>query len=193
MKKVFIVFLIILFSLPCFAARNNETIISYINLNNIGFYDIEIMLTKEDKILLPFKQMSEIFEVKVKTNHATKEIDFETSEGKKGRVGLNFIELDNKKISSKKNLYIKSGLMKDIKDEIYCDEKDLSIIFDSEIKTDKNTLLIIATTKRNLEVLKANVEDTKEDKPAIRAYSNVLKPNKERKIHLSPYRSIITQ
>ena len=99
MKKLLVIFIALIICLPCFAAQNNETIISYINLNNTGFYDIEIMLTKEDKILLPFKQMAEIFEVKVKTNHATKEIDFETSDGKKGRIGLHYIKFDGKNIS----------------------------------------------------------------------------------------------
>lgn len=183
MKKLFAILIALIFSLPCFAAQNNETIISYINLNNTGFYDIEIMLTKEDKILLPFKQMSEIFEVKVKTNHATKEIDFETSDGKKGTVGLHFIKLDGKTVSSKKNLYIKNGLMDDIKDEIYCDENDLSIIFESEIQTDKNDLSIIANTTRNLELLKAIVQESAPTLPTIRAYSNVLKPDKEKKFY----------
>lgn len=181
MKKLLVIFIALIICLPCFAAQNNETIISYINLNNTGFYDIEIMLTKEDKILLPFKQMAEIFEVKVKTNHATKEIDFETSDGKKGRIGLHYIKFDGKNISSKKNLYIKSGLMEDIKDEIYCDENDLSLIFESEIQTDKNDLSIIANTTRNLELLKASVQEADCSLPKIRAYSNVLKPDKERK------------
>ncbi len=170
---------------PCFAAKNNETIISYINLNNIGFYDIEIMLTQDDKILLPFKQLSEIFEVKVKTNHAVKEVIFETSDGKKGIIGLHSIEFDGKKISSKNNLYIKDGLMEDIKDEIYCDENDLSIIFDSKIRTDKNDLSIIATTKRNLKLLQTDEEEFSPAETKIKTYSNVLKPDKERKIQLN--------
>lgn len=182
MKKFFMLIFLLIFTLPCFAAQSNETIISFINLNKIGFYDIEIMLTKEEKILLPFKQLSEIFEVKVKTNHATKEVDFETSDGKRGKVGVSFIEFDGKRISTNKNFYLKTGLMEDIKDEIFCDEKDLSIIFDSEIKTDKSDLSIIANTNRKLELLKASVEDVNPELPKIRAYSNVLKPDKERNI-----------
>ena len=110
---------------------------TYINLNDKALYDVEIILTNEDKILLPFKQLSEIFEVKVKTNHSTKEIEFETNDGKVGRVGKDYIVFNNKKISSRNNIYQKQGLMDEIKDEIFCDAKDLSVIFDSEIKSDK--------------------------------------------------------
>ena len=88
---------LIFFIQPVFAARQNENIVTYINLNDKAFYDVEIVLTKDEKILLPFKQLSEIFEVKVKTNHATKEIDFETSDGIKGKVGNSYIIFNNKK------------------------------------------------------------------------------------------------
>lgn len=167
---------------PCFAVEKNETIISYINLNDAAFYDVEILLTKSEKIFLPFKQLSEIFEVKVKTNHSNKEIDFETADGKKGRVGLNYILLDGTKISTHQNIYIKKGMMDDVRDEIYCSEADLSLIFNSQLKTDKNDLSIIATTDRELALLQTEKEDDQKDKPKFRAYTNVLAPEKEKKI-----------
>lgn len=174
---------LILFIQPVFAARQNENIVTYINLNDKVFYDVEIVLTKDEKILLPFKQLSEIFEVKVKTNHSTKEIDFETSDGIKGKVGNNYIILNNKKISSNKNLYQKQGLMEDIKDEIFCDAKDLSIIFNSDIKTDKNDLSIIANTKRDLILLKGiEIENNEDETKKIKAYKNILAPEKNKKI-----------
>ncbi len=171
-------------SIPCFASYNIETIVSYINLNNTGFYDIEILFNKEGKILLPFKQLSEIFEVETKTNHATKEIDFKTQDGKKGLVGLNYIEFDGKKISFEENIYLKTGIMDDIKDEIFCNEKDLSIIFDSLIKTDKNDLSITANTKRNLKLLQSPISNQNNDSTTIKAYTNITKPDKERNIVL---------
>lgn len=173
--------LIFLFQ-PCFAAEKNETVISYINLNDTAYYDVEILLVNGEKILLPFKQLSEIFEVKVKTNHSTKEIDFETSDGKIGRVGKNYIEYDGKKISREKNFYLKNGLMDDIKDEIFCEEKDLSLIFDAKIKTDKNDLSLKADTEKSLAVLRTQIDNTDEELPKLRAYTNVESPEKERKI-----------
>ena len=168
---------------PVFAAQQNQNMITYINLNEKALYDVEIVLTKDEKILLPFKQLSEIFEVKVKTNHATKEIDFETSEGITGKIGKDYIIFDNKKISTNKNLYQKQGLMDDIKDEIFCNAKDLSQIFNSEIKTDKNDLSIIANTKRDLILLKGiEKEDSVNDTKKIKAYKNILAPKKNKRI-----------
>ncbi len=174
---------LIFFIQPVFAAQQNQNIITYINLNDKALYDVEIILTKDEKILLPFKQLSEIFEVKVKTNHSTKEINFETSDGIKGKVGNNYITFNNKKISSNKNIYQKQGLMDDIKDEIFCDAKDLNIIFNSEIKTDKNDLSIIANTERALILLKGvEIENNEDETKKIKAYKNILAPEKNKKI-----------
>ncbi len=168
---------------PVFALQQNQNIITYINLNEKAFYDVEIILTQGDKILLPFKQLSEIFEVKVKTNHATKEIEFETNDGRLGKVGKNYIIFNNKQISNQKNLYQKQGLMDEIKDEIFCDAKDLSIIFDSDIKTDKNDLSIKANTQRDLILLRgAAIGNEEEETKKIKAYKNILSPEKNKKI-----------
>lgn len=167
---------------PCFAAEKTETVISYINLNDTAYYDVELLLVSGEKILLPFKLLSEIFEVEVKTNHSTKEIDFETSDGKVGRVGKNYIQYDGKKISGSKNFYLKSGLMDEVKDEIFCNEKDLSIIFDAKLITDKNDLSLKAVTDKSLAVLHTEIDNSDENQPKFRAYTNVEAPDKERKI-----------
>ena len=174
---------LIFFIQPVFAEQQNQNMITYINLNEKALYDVEIVLTKDEKILLPFKQLSEIFEVKAKTNHSTKEIDFETNEGIIGKIGKDYIIFDDKKISSNKNLYQKQGLMDDIKDEIFCNAKDLSVIFDSEIKADKNDLSIIANTKRDLILLKGiEIKNNEDETKAIKAYKNILAPEKNKKI-----------
>ncbi len=174
---------LIIFFQPCFAAEKTETIISYIILNNTACYDVELLITGE-KVFLPFKQLSEIFEVKIKTNHSTKDIDFETTDGKKGRVSKSFIEFNGKKISSNKNYYLKQGLMDEVKDEIFCSAKDLSLIFESELNADKNDLSVSAVTERNLTLLNSESSD-KTELPKIRAYKNVLAPENEKKIYFN--------
>lgn len=171
---------LIVFFQPCFALEKTETIISYINLNDSAYYDIEILIS-DSKVYLPFKQLSEIFEVNVKTNHSTKDIYFETIDGKKGKISKNAIELNGKKISSSKNFYLKQGLMDEIKDEIFCSEKDISQIFEAKIISDKNDLSVKANTSRNLSILK--IENSKnEEISTIRAYKNISAPQKEKNI-----------
>lgn len=173
---------LIFFIQPCIAAEKAETVISYINLNDSVYYDVEILLVNGEKILLPFKQLSEIFEVKVKTNHSTKEIDFETSDGKTGRIGKNYIQYEGRKISQEKNYYLKNGLMDEVKDEIFCNEKDLSIIFDARIKTDKNDLSLKADTDKSLAVLQTEIENDDDFSPKFKSFTNVEAPDKERKV-----------
>ena len=178
-------FILILFFQRAIAEQQYQNMVTYINLNDKALYDVEIILTNEDKILLPFKQLSEIFEVKVKTNHSTKEIEFETNDGKVGRVGKDYIVFNNKKISSRNNIYQKQGLMDEIKDEIFCDAKDLSVIFDSEIKSDKSDLSIAAYTKRDLVLLKgAEIQNSEDGTKKIKAYKNILAPEKNKKIQI---------
>ena len=107
MKNIIRFFSVIIFGLvllqPVFATEKIETIISYTNINDKAFYDIELLVSNE-KVFLPFKQLSELFEVKAKTNHSNKEIEFPG-----GKVGKNYIEFNGKKISTSKNYYIKKG------------------------------------------------------------------------------------
>lgn len=175
---------------PCFALPlKTETIISYINLNDTAFYDVEILLDNSgtiSKIYLPFKQLSEVFEVTVRTDHATKEIFFETSDHKTGKVGKNFIDFDGKRISTKKNFYLQKGLMEEVKDEIFCSEDDLSTIFGATLRGDKNDMSVIANTDRKLVLLESEKEDENDGDTVktikFKAYTNVLAPPKPKKV-----------
>lgn len=179
MNNIIRFFSVVIFGLvllqPVFATEKIETIISYTNINDKAFYDIELLVSNE-KVFLPFKQLSELFEVKAKTNHSNKEIEFPG-----GKVGKNYIEFNGKKISTSKNYYIKKGLMDEIQDEIFCSAKDLSIVFDSNIKIDKNDLSVIIFTDKKLEFLETDNLKTS-DLPKIRAYTNIFAPNEERKL-----------
>ncbi len=191
MRKIFkrllpyILIWLCFFNQYCLAVKKTETIISYININDTAYYDIELLLVDGEKILLPFKQLSEIFEVQVKTNHSTKEIDFKTSEGKTGRIGKNYIQYDGKKISDNKNYYLKEGLMEEVKDEYFCNEKSLSSIFEAELITDKNDLSLKAVTEKSLTVLRSETESPVDEQKKFRAYTNVAAPEKEKQIQFN--------
>ena len=185
LKRLFIILSgLILFFQPVFALQQNQNIITYINLNEKALFDIEIILEEESIILLPFKQLAEIFEVEIKQNHETKEIFFKTKDGKSGKIGLNYIFFDENKISQNKNFYQKECLMENIRDEIFCNEKDLSIIFNAEIKTDKNDLSISANTKQDLFLLRGIENNNSNNTEKITAYKNILAPERNKNIHL---------
>ena len=87
MKIKKIIFLILtwfyatfLFGVPTYASSDTsnkyETIISYVNLDEKVYYDVELLIRKNGEILIPFKQISEIFGVEFKVNHSNHNIDF---------------------------------------------------------------------------------------------------------------------
>ena len=154
-------------------------------VNNSDFYDIELLLTESGKIFIPFKQISELFEIKPVTNHSTHDITFEY-QNKKGKISVNEIIFDGKNISKKKNFYIKKGLMADVKDEIFCSAKDLEKIFGTKIETDEDNLSISIY----LENKPSNGEPPKithQEEFKVRAFQNVYSPNENKKLELNSF------
>lgn len=164
-----------LFESPTFAAEKNETTISVVNVNNEHYFDIEIMLESNGKILLPTKQIADILEVPLKINHSTKEINFDNI-----RITKTEVFDGDKKISSG-NEYLKAGMMDDVRDEIYCDEKTLSQIFKVNITTNKNEMSAKILTDKQLSYSGAEkVEEEKEK--SFKAHTDVLIPQTKKRV-----------
>lgn len=172
-----------LFMLPCFA-RNFETTVSFVCVNNAACYDVELLLCKDGKIYVPFKQFCEVFGVEPQTNHSTHEISF-SFKGRKGKVAKNKIEYDGKTISNRQNFYLKKGLMEEVKDEIFCDACDLQKIFNARIIPDRDSLSVEIQTEDTPEILKsliiANEQEIVEE-AKFRAYKNVSAPKKKKSL-----------
>lgn len=183
MRQLWVIILLLLvFTTPAFA-KDFETTVSTVGVNNTDFYDIELLLTKNGKILIPFKQISELFDIKPVTNHSTHDITFEY-ENQKGKISTKEIIFDGKNISKKQNIYLKKGLMQEIKDEIFCSPEDLEKVFNTKIETDKDNLSIIVY----LENRTPNIEQTKtthQEEFKIRAFQNVYAPRENKKIELN--------
>ncbi len=183
MKRFFVIILVLfIFITPAFA-KNFETIVSTVGVNDIDFYDIELLLTKNGKIYIPFKQISELFDIKPVTNHSTHDITFEY-ENKKGKISANGIIFNGKNISGKQNFYLKKGLMAEVKDEIFCSAEDLEKIFGTKIQTDEDNLSIsvyLDNKAINVEPLKENIQENFK----VRAFQNVYAPNKNKKFELN--------
>lgn len=183
MKQLLITILLSLFFITPVFAKNFETTVSVVAVNNADFYDIELLLTKDGKIYIPFKQISELFEIKPVTNHSTHDITFEYK-NKKGKVSINGIIIDGKTISNKQNFYLKNGLMAEVKGEIFCSAEDLEKIFNTKIETDENNLSISIY----LENKTPDVEPSKtfhQEEFKIKAFQNVYAPKENKKFELN--------
>ena len=176
-----IVLLVFVLMITPVFAKDFETTVSTVGVNNTDLYDIELLLTKSGKIFIPFKQICELFEIKPQTNHSTHDIIFEY-ENKKGKVSAKEIVFDGKNISNKQNYYLKKGLMADVKDEIFCSAEDLEKIFNTKIEADEDNLSInVYLDNKTLVVSK---ENSKEEFK-IRAFQNVYAPKKNKNFELN--------
>lgn len=171
---------VFIFITPVFA-KDFETTVSILEVNNTDFYDIELLLTKNGKIFIPFKQISELFEIKPITNHSTHDITFEY-DGKKVKISTNGIVFDGKNISKKQNFYLKKGLMAEVKDEIFCSSEDLEKIFKTKIETDEENLSVSVYLEDKTIVVS---KDIPKEEFKIRAFQNVYAPNENKKIELN--------
>lgn len=191
MKRfVLIILFFFVFLAPAFA-KDFETTVSavgvyYPNLPPnlpLDFYDIELLVKNNGKILIPFKQISELFEIKPVTNHSTHDITFEYH-NKKGKISANGIIFDGKKISNKQNIYLKKGLMAEVQDEIFCSAEDLEKIFNTRIETDENNLSISVFLDNQIPDITPAKNLLQEDFK-IRTFQNVYTPDKNRIFELN--------
>ena len=70
-------------SLPVFAV---DSTISYVTINNMAYQDVEIVITEKAEILVPFKQLANIFNIQYTANRADKVIGFKTLDGKEKKL-----------------------------------------------------------------------------------------------------------
>lgn len=165
---------------PSYALNTPETTITIISVNNQNYYDIEIMQDGSDKILLPTKQIADILQIPLKINHSTKELTFDDIKLTKTDVYKN-----GAKINSRKNVYLQKGMMDDVRDEIFCDEKVLSQIFNTKITVNKSDLSVtIKDDKLISEAEEENENQPKEEEKTFKVYTDVLVPIKKKKVTL---------
>lgn len=175
-----IVLFLFVFVTPAFT-KDFETTVSTVGVNDSDFYDIELLLTKNGKIFIPFKQISELFEIKPVTNHSTHDITFEYN-NKKGKISTKEIVFDGKNISNKPNFYLKKGLMSDVKDEIFCSAEDLEKIFDTKIETDENNLSISVYLDNKTPILS---KDAPKEEVEIETFQKVYAPEEDKNFELN--------
>ena len=59
----------------------NDSTISYVSINDKVYEDVELMITDGAQILVPFKQLADIFQIKYSANRVDKLILFTTHDG----------------------------------------------------------------------------------------------------------------
>ena len=83
------------------APAANDSTISYVSINDKVYQDIEIMISDGAEILVPFKQLADIFEVHYSANRADKVIHFTTYDGMNGVINQQGVFINDIGTSSK--------------------------------------------------------------------------------------------
>ena len=78
----------------------NDSTISYVNINNKVYQDVELMITDNAQILVPFKQLADMFEIKYTANRVDKLINFTTFDGQAGLINQRGVFINDKMIQS---------------------------------------------------------------------------------------------
>lgn len=166
-------------ALPCFAY---DSTISYININDTAYEDVEIVITDNSEILVPFKQLANIFEIKYDANRAEKKISFTTSDGKQGMVTQQGIFVDDMPVTKEHPIFIMQGIMDGVINEAYVPASAVEQVMGVKLNTDFETLTLSAQVNRELAVLKDNNPYAIDNGP--HAYQDVVAPKKSGKITL---------
>ena len=180
-KNLIIVAIGLALTMPAFAV---DSTISYISINDMAYQDVEIVLTEKNEILVPFKQLADIFNIRYNANRVDKIIAFKTLDGKDGIVSQKGVFVNDYAISNRQTTFVQQGIMDGVFNEAYITADTASKIFGAKIETNFNDLTIVANVERDIPILHSSNVITAEDK-GPKAYQDVVCPKKQGKITLN--------
>lgn len=187
MKKILkkILIITVIFSFLSFSTESlaDDSTISYIRINNIADNEVEIFITDKGNILVPFKQLADIFQIKYKSNKAEKEIKFITFDEKYGVIKENGIFIEDVLISKQKPVFVKQGITEGLFNEAYIPADIATLIMNAKITTDFENLTLAAQVDRDIPAIENKNYNDNDDKP--KAYKNIYGPDKSKKFSLN--------
>lgn len=169
-------------SLPAFAL---DSTVSYININNLAYQDVEIVITDKDEILVPFKQLADIFEIKYEANRVDKQISFTTIDGKVGMITQKGVFVEDYPISKGAVVFIQQGIMDGVINEAYISASAAAQIMGIKLSENFEDLTLEAEVNRDIPILENLNSQLQAENKGPRAYKNIVTPKKPKKITLN--------
>ena len=167
-------------ALPCFAL---DSTISYVNINNLAYQDVEIVITDNNKILVPFKQLADIFNIKYEANRVDKKISFKTWDNKDGMITQQGVFIEDMPLTKEKPIFIMQGIIEGVFNEAYVSSSVIEQVMGINLDTDFESLSLEAKVERDIPILKNASQSFEEDK-GPHAYQDVVAPRKSGRITL---------
>jgi len=166
-------------SIPAYAY---DSTISFVNINNLAYYDVEIVVTDNNDILVPFKQLAEIFDIKFEANRVDKKISFTTFDGKEGMVTQQGVFVEDMPVTKQPPVFIMQSLIEGVFNEAYVPAYVIEQVMGVKLDTNFETLSLEASVTRDIPILAKSVKIEDDNSP--RAYKDVVAPKKAGKITL---------
>lgn len=167
---------------PALAACDST--ISYVSINDKVYQDIELMICDGAEILVPFKQLADIFEIHYSANRVDKVIHFTTYDGMNGVINNRGVFINNQITQSKTPIFLQQGIMDNVMNEAFIDAKSAERIMGIKLETDYSSITVAAVIDRDVKVLHI-AENTNVDDGSPKAYQDVILPKKAGKITLN--------
>lgn len=179
-KNLILAFAGMLLALPVFAL---DSTVSYINVNDRAYQDVEIVITDKSEILLPFKQLADLFNIPYTANRVDKHIGFKTWDGKDGMITTQGVFVQDAPVSKRKTEFLQQGIMDGVFNEAYITADAASKIFGAKFETNYEDLTLSAQVDRDIPLLHTNNAVAEDKGP--KAYQDVVAPKKAGKITLN--------
>jgi len=171
-------------SLPIPAYALDSTV-SYININNLAYEDVEVVITDNDEMLVPFKQLADMFEIKYQANRVDKKISFTTIDGKSGMITQQGIFVEDFPLSKAIPVFIQQGIMDGVINEAYIPASDAAQIMGIKLNANFENLTLEAEVERDIPLLENINNSLAAEQKGPRAHKNIVTPNKPKKITLN--------
>lgn len=166
---------------PALAA--NDSTISYISINNRVYEDIELMVSDGAEILVPFKQLADIFEIHYSANRVDKVIHFTTFDGLNGVINNTGVFINDQLTQKRTPVFLQQGIMDNVLNEAFIQAPIAERIMGIKLTTDYSSITVSAEVDRDLRVLHSS--QTFSDDNGPKAHPDVVMPKKAGKITLN--------
>ena len=167
------------------AAFALDSTVSYITINNLAYQDVEIVITDKDEILVPFKQLADIFEIKYEGNRVDKQISFTTIDGKPGMVTQQGVFVEDAPITKYPTIFVQQGIMDGVINEAYIPASAAAQIMGIKLTPNFEDLTLEAEVERNIPILENLNNQLQAENKGPRAFKDVVNPKKPKKITLN--------
>lgn len=168
----------------CPSVLANDSTISYITINNKVYEDVELMITDGAEILVPFKQLADLFDIHYTADRVNKVINFTTYDGLNGVINNKGVFINDQITQKRIPIFLNQGIMDNVFNEAFIQASTAEKIMGIKLTTDYSSLTISAEVGRDVHVLHTSKNSIDDDK-SPKAHPDVVTPKKNGIISLN--------